>query len=149
MGHRNWIVIADSAYPLQVSPGVETIDTGASDVEVVRTVLADLARATHVAPDVYMDAELPFLTEQAAPGVTQYRHQIKAALGSLPVQSLPHEQLIGRLDEQGKTFHVLILKTTLTVPYSTVFLRLNCKYWTDASEQKLRALMQQHPAPPR
>jgi hypothetical protein len=25
LGHRNWIVVADSAYPLQTSPGIETI----------------------------------------------------------------------------------------------------------------------------
>lgn len=30
LGHRNWIVIADSAYPSQVAPGIETIiNTGA------------------------------------------------------------------------------------------------------------------------
>ena len=29
MGHRNWILIVDSAYPLQSSPGVETIETSA------------------------------------------------------------------------------------------------------------------------
>ena len=28
LGHRNWIMIVDSAYPLQVSPGIETIETG-------------------------------------------------------------------------------------------------------------------------
>ena len=25
LGHRNWIVVADSAFPLQISPGIETI----------------------------------------------------------------------------------------------------------------------------
>ena len=25
LGHRNWIVVADSAYPLQTAPGIETI----------------------------------------------------------------------------------------------------------------------------
>ena len=27
LGHRNWILVVDSAYPLQSSPGVETIET--------------------------------------------------------------------------------------------------------------------------
>ncbi len=83
LGHRNWIVIVDSAYPLQSSPGVETIETGASQDEVVRTVLADLSKSKHVAPDVYMDAELPFVPEQGAPGVTVYRAQLPSMLGSL------------------------------------------------------------------
>ncbi|MHC4500382.1 MAG: hypothetical protein ACYS21_14860, partial [Planctomycetota bacterium] len=29
MGHRNWVIIADSAYPAQSRAGIETIATGA------------------------------------------------------------------------------------------------------------------------
>src|ERR1039458_3397584 len=29
LGHRNWILVVDSAYPLQSSPGGETIETNA------------------------------------------------------------------------------------------------------------------------
>ena len=39
MGHRNWILIVDSAYPLQSSPGVETIETNAGMIDVVQSVL--------------------------------------------------------------------------------------------------------------
>jgi L-fucose mutarotase/ribose pyranase (RbsD/FucU family) len=144
LGHRNWIVVVDSAYPLQVSPGVETLETNASQEEVVRTVLQELSLAKHVTPVVYMDAELPFIPEQSAPGVTNYRAQIHTALGSLPVHSVPHEQLIKTLGDAGSTFHVLVLKTTMTIPYTSVFLRLDCKYWGDASEQELRKTMKEH-----
>jgi hypothetical protein len=149
LGHRNWIVIVDSAYPLQSSPGVETIETGASQDEVVRTVLGDLSRSKHVVPDVYMDAELPFVPEQGAPGVTAYRTQLPSMLGSLPVQSLPHEQLIKMLADAGATFHILVLKTTLTIPYTSVFLRLDCKYWDAASEAALRKAMAEHTTQPK
>ena len=37
-GHRNWIVIADSAYPLQSGPGIETIISNESQIETVRHV---------------------------------------------------------------------------------------------------------------
>jgi hypothetical protein len=147
LGHRNWIVVVDSAYPLQISPGVETVETGASQDEVVRTVLGDLSKSKHVAPDVYMDAELPFVPEQGAPGVTAYRAQLPLMIGSLPVQSLPHEQLIKMLADAGATFHILVLKTTLTIPYTSVFLRLDCKYWDAASEAALRKAMAEHAAP--
>jgi hypothetical protein len=146
LGHRNWIVVVDSAYPLQVSPGIETLETNATQEEVVRTVLQELSLAKHVTPVVYMDAELPWIPEQSAPGVTSYRAQIHTALGSLPVHSLPHEQLIKTLGDTGSTFHVLVLKTTLTIPYSSVFLRLDCKYWGDASEDELRKAMKDHAA---
>ena len=141
LGHRNWIVIVDSAYPLQASAGIETIDTGADQITVVREVLHAIDQSRHVRPVVFMDAELPFVTEQQVPGVTKYREQIKAALGDLPVQSALHEQLIHQMNQAGGIFHILILKTTLTVPYTSVFLRLDCKYWSDAAEQELRQEM--------
>lgn len=141
LGDRNWIAIVDSAYPLQVSPGVETIETHAGEVTVAREVLRELAQAHHVRPVVYMDAELPYVTEKDAPGVTAYRRNIHEALGSLPVHSVLHAKSIAQLDETGKTFHVLILKTTLTVPYSSVFLLLKCGYWSDAAETRLRQRM--------
>lgn len=149
LGHRNWIVIVDSAYPLQSSPGVETVETGASQDEVVRTVLGDLAKSKHVAPDVYMDAELPFVPEQGAPGVTAYRAQLPSLLGSLQVESLPHEQLIKMLGDAGATFHILVLKTTLTIPYTSVFLRLDCKYWDATAEAALRKAMAEHATQPK
>ncbi|WP_263384056.1 hypothetical protein [Granulicella arctica] len=141
LGHRNWILIVDSAYPLQVAPGVETIETGSSQVQVLRNVLAQLDRAPHVSPNVLMDAELPFVTDQAAPGVTAYRSDIQVILRGRPVQSLPHEQILKTIEEAGQGFHVLVLKTTMTIPYTSVFLQLDCKYWGADAERQLRQSM--------
>lgn len=44
MGHRNWILVVDSAYPLQVSPGIETIDTNSGETEVLQYVLHAIDR---------------------------------------------------------------------------------------------------------
>lgn len=138
LGDRNWIAVVDSAYPLQVvSPGVETIEIDTDEVTVVRGVLNDLAHAHHVRPVVYMDAELPYVSEKDAPGVTAYRRDIHEALGSIPVHSVLHAKSIAQLDERGKTFRVLILKTKLTVPYSSVFLLLKCGYWSDAPTTRI------------
>jgi hypothetical protein len=49
--------------------------------------------------------------------------------------------LIDRLNELGKSFHVLILKTNMAIPYTSVFLQLDCKYWSSDSEARLRARM--------
>ena len=146
LGHRNWVVIADSAYPFQTGPGIETVQTGATQEEVLKTVLQELSSAKHVSPAVFLDAELPFVPEGRAPGVTAYRKQLKQLFGPLQTQSIPHEQLIKTLAEAGGTFHILILKTTLTVPYTSVFLRLDCKYWGEEAEQELRQAMRQNDA---
>jgi L-fucose mutarotase/ribose pyranase (RbsD/FucU family) len=141
LGHRNWIMIVDSAYPLQSSAGVETIETNTDQIEVIHKVLGAIDASIQVRPIVYMDAELPFVPEKDAPGVTKYREEIKAALAGRQITALPHEQIIAKVDEVGKTFHIVILKTTMTVPYSSVFLQLNCKYWSDDAEAQLRKAM--------
>ena len=77
----------DSAYPLQSSAGVETLETNTDQLEVVRAVLGAIDNSIHVRPIVYMDAELPFVTEKDAPGVTAYREGMKAVLGG------PHDHI--------------------------------------------------------
>jgi D-ribose pyranose/furanose isomerase RbsD len=141
LGHRNWIMIVDSAYPLQSSAGVETIETNTDQMQVIRQVFGAMDSSIHVRPIVYMDAELPFVTEKDAPGVTAYREGIKTVLAGQKITSLPHEQIIAKVDEVGKTFHIVVLKTTMTVPYTSVFLQLNCKYWSDDAEAQMRKAM--------
>lgn len=141
LGHRDWILIVDSAYPLQTTTGVETVETNAGHIEVIGTVLSGLDHSIHVRPIVYMDAELPFVPEQDAPGVTAYRKALKGIMAGRAVQSLPHKQIAGKIDS-GKSFR-LVLKTRMTVPYTSIFLQLDCKYWNDAAEQQLRQAMSQ------
>lgn len=141
LGHRNWILIVDSAYPLQNSPGIETIETGARLPDVLREAMDDIDHSIHVRPVIYQDAELPFVPEQDAPGVTRYRSELKAILGTRPVASLPHEELLRKVDDVSRSYKVLILKTSETVPYTSVFLQLNCRYWSDEAEARLRARM--------
>jgi hypothetical protein len=141
LGHRNWILVVDSAYPLQTSPGVETIETNENQEDVVRSVLQAIDRSIQVRPVIYMDAELPEVPDADAPGASNYRAQIAGVLHGLPVTSLPHEQIIANIDEAGRTFHVLVLKTTMAIPYTSVFIRLDCKYWSADEEARLRARM--------
>jgi hypothetical protein len=144
LGHRNWIVIVDSAYPLQTSPGIETVVTGESQLDVLRTVLATLQKTKHVQPVIYTDEELKSVPEKYAPGIQAYRRDLAQILGDRPVQSLLHEQIIAKLDDAGKTFHILVLKTNLTLPYTSVFLQLQCGYWSSDAETALRKTMS-HP----
>lgn len=141
LGHRNWIAVVDSAYPLQTSGGIETVETNADQLEVVQTVLGELSKAKHVRPIIFTDAELKVVPENDAAGVTAYREALSKLLGKSEAQSLPHEEIIAKLDEAGKTFHVLVLKTRLTIPYTSVFIRLECGYWSADAEKRLREAM--------
>lgn len=145
-GHRNWICIVDSAYPSQTSAGVETVVTGADQLAVVREVLAAVAQAPHVKPVAVIDAELAAVSETDAPGITAYRAELERVLAGAVVERTPHETIIRDLDKAGSLVHVLILKTNLTLPYTSVFLRLECGYWTPEAEARLRAALAAAPA---
>lgn len=142
LGHRNWIVIADSAYPAQSRQGIETIATGADQIAVVEAVLKAVDGARHVRANVYLDAEMKYVAEQDAPGIDAYRRRLALLLDKRAVNSIPHEELIAKLDEAAKTFRILILKTDLTLPYTSVFLQLDCGYWSPEAEHKLRQAFQ-------
>lgn len=144
-GHRNWIVIADSAYPAQVSDGIETIVSNADQIEVLREVLRRIEGSRHVKAVVYMDRELEFVDETDAPGISTYRQTLASLLENRAVELRPHEQIISALDDAGKIFRVLIIKTTMTIPYTSVFLQLDCGYWTSESESRLRAALASAP----
>ncbi|MES1256833.1 MAG: hypothetical protein ABUS51_00325, partial [Acidobacteriota bacterium] len=80
--------------------------------------------------------------EQDAVGVTAYRQLLTGLfekwLPGQKINTIPHEDIIHKLDEAGKTFNVLIIKTNMTLPYTSVFLQLSAAYWGDAAEQRLR-----------
>jgi hypothetical protein len=140
-GHRNWIVIADSAYPAQSRDGIETIVSHGDHVSVLKHVLAALDASKHVRPIVYTDKELGFLNEDAVPGIAPYKATLEDLTRNRELHALPHEEIIRKLDEAGQTFRVLIIKTNMAMPYTSVFLQLDCAYWGPEAEQKLRAAM--------
>ncbi len=136
-GHRNWIVVADSAYPLQSKPGITTLVADAGQFETVRKVRDAVAACKHVRANVYTDVELGFVEEADAPGIVNYWHQLEALLG-VSAKQLPHEQIIAKLDQSAEVFRILIIKTDMTIPYTSVFFELDCGYWSAEAEQRLR-----------
>ena len=141
LGHRNWVVVADSAYPLQKAPGIETIYVGGDHVDVVSDVLDLVAKQKHVRPVIFTDAELEHVTEAHAPGIESVRSELQKLLKGSGAQTLPHEAIIKQLDQAGKSFKVVIIKTDLVLPYTSVFIRLDCGYWSADSEAALRKSM--------
>lgn len=144
LGHRNWIVVTDAAYPLQTSPGIVTLRAEGRQEEVVRGVKKLLDVQEHVRPVVYLDKELDFVGEDAAAGITAYRKGIASILSASSPLKLPHEDLIAKLDKAGASFRIVIIKTPGTLPYSSVFFELDCAYWSAANERVVRDAMQAH-----
>lgn len=141
LGHRNWIVVADSAFPLQISPGIETIVTGEDHFAVLEKVLEAVDGAKHIRPKIWLDKELSFVPESLAPGADEARRRLEDMLKGRGAAPVLHADLIARLDEVGRTFKIVMVKTTLAVPYTTVFLELDCGYWGPEAEAKMRERM--------
>jgi hypothetical protein len=139
-GHRNWILVADSAFPAQVG-AFEVIATGEDHVTVVHEVIERLKDAPHLRPVIYLDAELDELPEPVVPGLKATRGDIHKIAAGLPCHLVLHEELLERLEEVAQSFRVLVLKTTGTVPYSSVFVELDCGYWSPQQEATLRRAM--------
>lgn len=141
-GHRNWIVVADAAYPAQSRPGIETLAACAGQIETLHTVRDAIAACRHIAAGVYTDAEIGFVAENDAPGVSAYRRELDTLLAGFERKQLPHEEIIRRLDQAAQTFSVLIVKTEMTIPYTSVFFELGCGYWNAGAEERLRKSME-------
>lgn len=136
LGHRNWIVITDMAYPLQAKDGITTLYATEPYAEVLGTVKQMIDDTPHVYAHTYQDKELTFLTEDICPGIDSLKADMDKALSGSTVTNIDHEQLIARLDSVSNLFEVVIIKTGLTKPYTSTFFELDCKYW-DSDKQAL------------
>lgn len=68
IGHRNWIVVTDMAYPLQTNQGIMTLYAPESYDKIVGEVNHIIKEAPHFFAHVYLDKEQESLNEQLAPG---------------------------------------------------------------------------------
>ncbi|KAA6312316.1 hypothetical protein EZS27_036732 [termite gut metagenome] len=137
LGHRNWIVVTDMAYPLQTQPGIKTLYTNKSYMDVLAFAFNEIEKGPHIKPLIYQDKELSYLENKDAEGVGELRRQMHTLLGNR-VTPISHEKLITRLDEVSRMFHVVILKTNLTIPYTSTFFELDCDYWNSEKEEDLQ-----------
>jgi len=140
-GHRNWIVVADSAFPVYSEPGIETIVADEDLPTVLEYVANAISSSRHVRATVFLDKELQFIDEQDYPGVSELRRKIAGTFMKDQISSIPHVEVMNRIDEAGKTFRILFIKTTGTIPYTSVYMRLDCGYMSNEVETKISTAM--------
>src|SRR5580693_6387063 len=88
-GHRNWIVVSDSAFPAYSEPGIETIAVNEELPLGLKCVAHALAPSRHVRSAVFVDQELQFIDERDYPGVTELRKHIAAEFAKQQMQTMP------------------------------------------------------------
>jgi hypothetical protein len=124
------------AYPLQTQPGIKTVYTNEAYMSILDFVYREIEKAPHIKAAIYQDKELLYLNEKYATGIDALREQMKTLLGDCRTFA-PHEDLINRLDEVSRKFNIVILKSNLTVPYTSTFFELDCNYWDSEKEEKI------------
>lgn len=138
LGHRNWILVVDKAFPLQSAAGMTYLNSTEPIEEVLNYVLTNIDKASHIKPVIYTDKELQALTQFGGDDAAMVE-TINGALKGREVQSILHDDVFAKLDSASKLFNVVVIKTESTVAYSSVFIELDCGYWSAEKEQQLRA----------
>ncbi|MFR9661541.1 MAG: hypothetical protein SNF60_05695 [Rikenellaceae bacterium] len=138
LGHRNWILVVDKAYPLQSAAGMTYLNSAEPIDKVLKYVVESIDKSSHIKPIIYTDKELGAL-EQFGGAEAEMVGTIRSALAGVQVQSILHDEVFAKLDAASKLFNVVVIKTESTVAYSSVFIELDCGYWSEEREQRLRA----------
>jgi len=141
LGHRNWVVVADAAYPLQSHPAIRTILSDDNHLTTVSKVFRILNTQPHVEPIVYLDLESDYLTDAEVGGIEAYIADLDGLFGDAVTAKALHEDIIQKLDRAAGLYSVLVIKTGYTLPYTSVFFELDCAYWGAEEEQQLREKM--------
>lgn len=140
-GHRNWILIVDKAFPAQNTDGVITIDTKENLNDVLSFTLQQISASTHIKPLVYTDTEFAYLNSEQVSAIDEYKKARAEILEKYNPRVLLHDSVFVKIDKASKLFKVLVLKTNEVIPYSSVFIELDCKYWSSEKEKTLRDAM--------
>jgi hypothetical protein len=141
LGHRNWILVVDKAFPEQSSAGMKYLYVEQDLLPTLEYVLDAVTASSHVKPIIYQDKELSYISEEQVPGIEEFRSQAATTLAGKNVNTLLHDEVFGMLDESSSLFRVLVIKTNCTLPYTSVFLQLDCSYWGPENEKVLRERM--------
>lgn len=102
---------------------------------------ADLNMLGHRNWILVVDKELSFITEEQVSGIEAFRSAADKILEGRTIKTLLHDEVFGMLDESSSLFRVLIIKTNCNLPYTSLFLQLDCAYWGPENEKLLRESM--------
>ena len=147
LGARNWVIVAEAAFPIHSRRGVSVVQINGEIPEVVDAVERVIEEKSHVKPRLYVATEAESIPYDYAPGIKHHRKQLDEALHGRETVQLEHSVLLRMLNDASKTYRVLVLKTRSALPYTSVFMELGSGYWDSESESALRQVMENERKP--
>ena len=140
MGKNNWIVISDAAYPAERADGIETIATNKPLTSVLDYVLSSMDKAGHAGATAWISAELEKIPDRDAIGIEDIYQEIWRQLNEAKIttKTALEQDILKMVETQGADYRILVLKSNTRLPYTTVYLQLDCRYWDETREKRLR-----------
>lgn len=138
LGSRNWVIVAESSFPVISRRGTRTVVIDGETPEVVEYIVNLLEQSENVRPRFTTARELPFLVNDLSPGVDQFRERLNVALHGHAVNQMDHRALTLLAQSDADKYAVLVLKTKTALPYSNVYIELDSGFWDRESEARLR-----------
>ena len=142
LGARNWVVVAEAAFPIHSRRGLSVVQLNGEIPDVVDAVERVIEEKSHVKPRLYVATEAASVPYDYAPGIKNYRDQLEEALHGRETVQLDHAMLMRMLNDASKTYRVLVIKTRSALPYTSVFMELGSGYWDAESESALREVIE-------
>ncbi len=151
LGARNWIVVADPAYPILAGEGVDVVVVDADLASTLREVLSALDEDGTLTPRLWLCSELEAVSERRAPGVRRYRRELRKLTARRLHYEVTDRIISLQLTQAAQTHRILYIKTSTPLPYSSIAIELDSGYWNSSDEAELRNRMERMnaPTPPR
>jgi hypothetical protein len=141
LGIQNWIIVAESSFPVASRSGVRTLVVDGEIPEIVDFIVNHLEKSETVTPSFNTARELSFVSNDRAPGIDYLRKQLNGALHGHQVRQMDNRSLTLLAHSDASRYAVLVLKSKTALPYSSVFIELDSGYWDRESEDRLRQEM--------
>lgn len=141
LGIQNWIIVAESSFPVVSRSGVRTLVVDGKIPEIVDFIVNHLEKSEKVTPSFNTARELTFISDEQAPGIDHLRNELKEALHGHRVRQMENRSLTLLAHSDASRYAILVLKSKTTLPYSSVFIELDSGYWDRESEDRLRQEM--------
>jgi hypothetical protein len=143
LGIQNWIIVAESSFPVVTHGGVRTLVVDGEIPQIVDFIVNHLEKSETVTPSFNTARELSFVSNDRAPGIDYLREKLNKSLHGHQVRQMDNRSLILLAHSDASKYAVLVLKSKTSLPYSSVFIELDSGYWDRESEDRLRQEMKE------
>lgn len=140
MGKNNWIIVSDSAYPAKRVNGIETIAADQPLTSVLDYVLENIDDAGHAGVTAWISSELENIPDRDAIGIGDIYQEIWRLLNEAKVitKTALEQEILKKIEAEAEDYNILVIKSNTQLPYTSVYLQLDCRYWDEAREKRLR-----------